>query len=365
MKFITLLFLLLNFNCGSAQTPQNWYKTFTGKLGENSGILYLYKADSNYTGHLWLDKTNDPLSFYYSDIFPNTDSIRILLSNDSILVNLMGLITNDEFNGHIVVTPKNGNSQRSSFHLEADKSGRFTAFNYLVEKGNATLPKKLKNESSCDYSLSTIWPKENNTLSIALEKEISILIGSKTALKNPVTWMSAEKDKFISTWQNQNRNLTQKDASAMGMSLSASQQQYIGVMYENNATITLGNFISVYTGGAHNNYNTTLVNLDKRTGKEITLKNILTEEGIKKLPDYLDSAARKQFDIHNQKPLDQNNFFVTKINPSENFLITSNAIFFLYAPYEIKSFADGEIILRIPFPILEKYLLPSFKKIGS
>jgi Protein of unknown function (DUF3298) len=47
--------------------------------------------------------------------------------------------------------------------------------------------------------------------------------------------------------------------------------------------------------------------------------------------------------------------------PAENFYVTTAGIGFLYAPYEIKSFADGEVNLLVPFSALNAYLQPGFK----
>ena len=47
--------------------------------------------------------------------------------------------------------------------------------------------------------------------------------------------------------------------------------------------------------------------------------------------------------------------------PTENFYITTSGIGFLYAPYELKSFAEGEVNLLVPFSALNTYLQPGFK----
>lgn len=69
-----------------------------------------------------------------------------------------------------------------------------------------------------------------------------------------------------------------------------------------------------------------------------------------------DRVARLQYGVQNNKPLDQNGFLVNKIEPNQNFYVTDNGIGFIYAPYAIKSFADGEINLLVPLTVLKAYL---------
>jgi hypothetical protein len=67
------------------------------------------------------------------------------------------------------------------------------------------------------------------------------------------------------------------------------------------------------------------------------------------------------YNAKNNKPLDQNGFLVKKIMPAINMYVTGSGIGFMYAPYEIKPFSDGEINLLIPFTALKSYLLPGFQ----
>ena len=129
-------------------------------------------------------------------------------------------------------------------------------------------------------------------------------------------------------------------------------------MYENAKYITLANFNSGYMGGAHETYATTISTFNKQTSKKLALTDILNTAGIQALPKLLDQAAREQFAVKNIKPLNQNGFLVTRILPNQNFYLTETGIGFIYAPYSIKSFADGEINLLVPFKALKAYLKP-------
>jgi hypothetical protein len=360
---ITAILFLFNLNIGLGQTSNSWYKVFTGEFGNMNATLHLHKSSDDYSGYIWFDKLQWPMQIYGSQKIDKTDSIHISAGSGPMTVNLTGILTDGDFKGYGSIEKNNSSSKKAKFQLAVNSSGDFTSFDYYFSEGHATLPPKLKNESTCDYSIATIWPKENNTLSKEIKKEVSSLLGSKTTVTNPESLMNTEKNKFISSWQKDNNKLTPKDASEMGLSLTATQDEKIMVMYENPATITLADYSSEYSGGAHNNYATTLICINKKSGRKLSLTDVLTTEGIKLLPAFLDRVARLQYGITNQKPLDQNYFLVHVIKPSTSFYTTSQGIGFLYAPYEIKSFADGEVNLLVPYSVLEKYLKPEFKKL--
>ena len=104
-----------------------------------------------------------------------------------------------------------------------------------------------------------------------------------------------------------------------------------------------------------------MATFSKQNGKQLILADVLNAEGIRRLPSLLDQVARFQYDIKNNKPLDENGFMVKKIEVTKNIYVTGACVGFVYLPYEIKSFAEGEINLVVPFTILKPYLLPGYQ----
>ena len=132
-------------------------------------------------------------------------------------------------------------------------------------------------------------------------------------------------------------------------------------MHENEKLISLAyySFLEA-SGAAHGNFSTTVATFNKQTGKQLQLTDVLNTQGINLLPGILEQVARIMYNAKNSNPLDQNGFLVKKFMPSKNMYVTGSGIGFIYAPYEIKSFADGEINLLVPFAVLKPYLLPGF-----
>ena len=355
--FILIMITLLNSCCAFSQSSTGWYKVFTGKVGNMNATIHLCSSADNYSGYIWFDQNQRPL-FLYAEL-SKSDSLSLSASSGPLSIVLTGILKDHYFNGKSVLQKENSGAKSAGFQLQENTDKIFTPFQYIYTKGSARLLPKIKNESTCEYSSGTVWPASSGKL---LEKEIRTMLGNKTSTAEPAVWMKDVKDKFINSWLKENSKLSQKEAAEMGLSLSVEEDNRIMVMYENEHTITFANYNYAFTGGAHGNYATSLINLYKQTGKIIQLSDVLNAEGIKALPLFLDRVARLQYGITNNRPLDENNFFVKKIEPSKEFYITSGSIGFLFPPYVLKSFAEGEVNLQVPFAALKAYLQPAFKK---
>jgi Protein of unknown function (DUF3298)/Deacetylase PdaC len=359
-SFFSVLFFLLNLFCVKSQTTETWYRVYTGKVGNLSATLHLLKAEKTYSGYMWFSQNQWPMPIFSAEQVAVTDSVNISATSGPISLNLTGLLNNESFNGTSLLEKEGGGSKKAPFELlNTDKS--FTPFLYFSAHDSAKLLPQIKNESTCDYVSATVWPGGNSAPDAALKKQISKMLAMPATVTDPGKWIADGVKKSASTWKKENSKLSPKDASEMGLSLSAQEENRIMVMYENESYITLANYSYAYTGGAHGNYGTSLISINKQSGKQMQMTDILNAAGIKMLPTYLDKVARLQYGVKNNLPLDQNNFLVKSIEPSKNFYVTTSGIGVLYAPYEIKSFADGDVNLLIPFSALKAYLQQGFQ----
>lgn len=358
---ITAIAFLITSLFSTSQTTENWYKVYTGKVGSLSATLHLCKADKNYAGYVWFDKNQWPMPLYYDEPNTKTDSFNMSASSGPISIAFSGVLSSQNYAGNSILTKENSPSKSAAFQLQPVDEKTFTPFEHYFTRGNAKLMPEIKNESEGNYVSATIWPVGNNAFAESIKKQIRQMLTMPATVTQPGKWLNDQKTKFLATWKKENSKMSPKDLADMGLSLSVEEEDRIMVMYENEKYITLANYNFSYTGGAHGNYATTLATLNKQDGKKMQLTDVFTQGGIKALPALLDRVARIQDGITNNSPLDQNNFLVKKIEPSKNFYITTSGIEFLYATYEIKSFADGEVNLLIPFTALVNYLQPTFK----
>jgi len=326
-----------------------------------SATLHLNKAGKKYTGYIWLDQNQWPIPLYSREQVALTDSITFSAGSGPVSLNLTGIFINEKING-IAILEKEGNaSKKAAFELKVNTDKNFTPFEYISAEDSARLLPQIKNESTCTYTSATVWPGGNTAFDMAIKTQISKMLKLPLSTAGPGKGLINFVHKSTLEWKKENSKLSPKDLSEMGLSLSVDEETNIMVMYENEYFLSLAKYSFAYTGGAHGNYGTELVTINKQNYKPEQLTDVLNAAGIKLLPAYLDKVARLQYGIKNNLPLDQNYFLVKKILPSKNFYITTSGIGFLYAPYEIKSFADGEVNLLIPFTALKSYLQPGFK----
>lgn len=101
---------------------------------------------------------------------------------------------------------------------------------------------------------------------------------------------------------------------------------------------------------AHGMYTTFYINYDAVSGKVFTVGDLFTKEGLEKLPETLKSAAADMRGFIGPTEIDG-------IPHGGNFCISADGdIVFVYQPYEVASYAQGEIRIPIAPYVLSSYL---------
>lgn len=363
MKQWLALLLIACGSCVHAQIAQGWYKVLTGKIGEMEATLHLHSAGKRVTGYLWF--ASNPMSMRaYAELKPARDSLIISANANPLTVTLAGKITNGNFEGEATLEKETNAGKHTTFNLREAALPSYTAFDYLYAEDSAKVPAALKNESVAAYHAAALWPKPiaNKPLETTLKASINRIYSNKTTIKEVNILLAGERATFMNGWKKNIAKMTAAEAKDMGMSLSASSENDVEVMYEDERVITLANFQSEYTGGAHENYHTSLININKKSGAILQLSDVLTDEGIRLLPQLLAEVISMQYGFDKTKSLEQNGLFVKLINPSTNFYIANGNLGFYYAPYELLAFAYGEPNLFIPASALAKYIKPGYKQ---
>ena len=123
---------------------------------------------------------------------------------------------------------------------------------------------------------------------------------------------------------------------------------------ENIVSIQLDSY--TYTGGAHGYGATTFLNFDKKKGTELENWELFEDlEGFQKF-------AETKFRIQENIPQDQNinatgfMFEGDSFHLAHNIGYTEDGIQLIYNQYEVASFADGPIVLTLPYAEVNTYL---------
>lgn len=142
-----------------------------------------------------------------------------------------------------------------------------------------------------------------------------------------------------------------------GYALSYDAQTLMHVYWNQAPLLSVGYFRYSYSGGAHGGYSTQVVSYDTRTGRALHYADIFRPEARPRLQALLDAAARRQLGLAPTASL-EGPLFVPRVPVTTNVFLTGGGATFVYAPYEIASFAQGEIRLFLPFAELQPLLQP-------
>lgn len=130
-------------------------------------------------------------------------------------------------------------------------------------------------------------------------------------------------------------------------------------------TFTVGGLVFFYNGGAHGNYASHMENFDVSTGSHIRLNNIVAE------PYKLFAIGEQVFRRHKGVSEGMNlsdagfQFKEDMFYLPETFGVLPEGLLFVYAPYEIASYAEGEQYLLIPYSLIADELTTAYKYLAQ
>lgn len=103
---------------------------------------------------------------------------------------------------------------------------------------------------------------------------------------------------------------------------------------------------------AHGMYTTRYINYDLVSGRVITLRELFTAEGLAKLPDLITAKASQMEGTIGRTE-------ISSLPSNGNFYLNnSGEIVFAYQPYEVASYAQGEVQIPIQAYMLSEILSP-------
>jgi hypothetical protein len=140
-----------------------------------------------------------------------------------------------------------------------------------------------------------------------------------------------------------------------GIGMNYEDQTASYVLYQQGSLLSLGFFHYNFSGGAHGNYSLTPASYDLRTGRRLRYDDIFRPTAAQQLPALLGQAVRPLVGLQPGEPLDKQ-LFVNKMPVSRQVFLTAGGAIFVYQPYEIASYAQGEIHVFVPLASLRPLL---------
>ncbi len=160
----------------------------------------------------------------------------------------------------------------------------------------------------------------------------------------------------------------QEAASAFIESYNADKSQFPDMAGEYFAEISVNEIYSskehlcfemrqyLFTGGAHGYGTTSFMNIDPKTGEELTSKELFKNS--ERFTAFAEKKFRAQQKIEQNNSINENGFWFEndKFYLPESVGFTQDSLIFVYNQYDIASYADGPIELKIALKEAEPFL---------
>ncbi|QNR82790.1 DUF3298 domain-containing protein [Pedobacter riviphilus] len=343
-----------------AQLTESFYKRLEGTIAGKKVVMHLQKVDDDVSGTYyydgaWLNLSTDTLigkdsivlteySFYESYFTPDFKSPHLALKWNG-----------NGFSGHWESGDKTKKYPIALTEKYPEGSYPFSAGIYKDSiKAFSDQPKSPTAEISFEY----LESKSNDEYGNWLNSELKKISGVKSQVDRSIGFKNIAaayfKD-YKTQVAEQQKNGRDNDFQAWMNYTNNSQQS---VNYNDNGYVVIDLLADAYTGGAHGNYSSTMFCLDVMNKKQLALNDIIKIDS-NTLQSILERNLRKEYNIKAKDAL-STILFDDFIKPNNNFYFNANGIAFMYNPYEVASYAQGQIVVFIPYSDLKTYLAPAF-----
>ncbi len=213
-----------------------------------------------------------------------------------------------------------------------------------------------------DYPSITMWMQyvhpiefQNAEVLTKLQIDFENFFFGKNAFRNhSKVNLSRLSDSIISNYRANETDFDTLDASNYMWNWIVMRSIEIFQNSENMLAFSVNEYN--YNGGGHGTGGTTFYTIDLQSGSHVLLTDIFEGSFYEKLGKLITSQLKINYEIPDFDPLTEAGFFQDNIDATENFYVTPAGIAFHYNPYEIASYANGEIEVFLTFEQLQDIL---------
>ncbi len=386
MRFLALLALsALLGGCGTAEEgeaaegkdttasitePAIWYRRYTGTVGSKPVVVHLHRWPGGWVeGSYTYASAGKPISLYrsYEDTAPPTNGTYSLAEDDR--------------SGPLDVRDAGG-APRWSLRLDGPRgTGRWIGVDgtssYAIElredygpdalrlraiayeDSAALLPDRAKPMAHAAYR--TVAPAGGGALSPFIEEEIKARLEIKASGSLEEGLRGLARTYFAdyrSSLDSEARAAISEDLDSYWMAYEESRA--VSVLLNDRGWLVLESNIYTYTGGAHGYGASGFLNIDTRGKRTWGLADVVADTAA--LRPFITAAARSRIGMEEGVTL-RDHYFVAceEIPPTANFYVTPTGLCFVYNPYEIASYAEGQVHLFLPYNRVQMLLTDAFK----
>jgi len=351
-----------------AGVATDFYKRLEGTIAGQPVVMQLCRHGGVYSG-----------TYYYRSA--NGSGEQLIISSDSVLKDPaevylaeFDMSVSDMEETHATLRCRwNGNKltgtwvsgdHKKQFPVdltEAYPEGSY-AFEYLNYSDSlAAVPGK-KDGPVADVSYTYLVPVANDKAGKWLNRQIKrmLYLGDSSEEANIPQLVKQSSRSYLGDYQSSIGEELKGADEGMMASMDYSNSTNLSINFNDNGFVVFEAGVFDYSGGAHGNYGSSMHCLDVYEQKELKLSDIITLDSAG-LQALVETYFRQQYDL---APTDSLNgiLFENALPANDNFYFNDKALGFLYNPYEVASYAQGQIFVSIPFSALSAYLVPAFKE---
>jgi hypothetical protein len=337
-------------------TTRDFYKRLEGSIAEKPIVMHLHQFGEQVEGvyyytdkGLWLTLTQDSVandSIYLSESVPGDNWSEQIQNNAHFIVS----IEKDGIKGRWVSGDKTKSYPITLSEVYPQGSYRFSVQSF-TDSVKALQNKKESPQAQISYTF--VVPQQNDWLDTQVKSVLHL--DSTESFKAGFT---KAKEQYFEQYK---KELPSPDDTT-GMPLAVynyTEMQQLYVRFNQKGFVVLENFFYSFTGGAHGMHGSTFYCYDVANKKQLQLSDITTADSATLQP-LVEKYFRKQYRI--KEPSLKGVLFDRHISANNNFYFNRNGIGFVYNPYEVASYAQGQVNVFVPFSELKLFLNPEFAK---
>jgi hypothetical protein len=341
--------------------PENFYKRFQGIIGDRNVVINLSRTGKNFTGTY--DYNGIPVNLVTDKII-SQDSI--ILTEDGLAdhytedaVTTTGVKLHLKWTGTVFSGIRADGKEKSSIRLEETYPEGSYAFKIATYADSVQAFLKKKDSPVAHINYEYLMPSGNTPQEVWLDKQMKKALDLQKPASSWAAGIKNDATSYLNAYKDEIREMgSQADESSAILNYYKTQNLYM--YYNGNGFVVIKHLFDGYSGGAHNNYATSLYCFDVQNQKHLTLSDVLKIDSIS-LQKLVEKNFRVQYKVEPDSAL-TTLLFEDHLAANKNFFFDKTGISFLYNPYEVASFAQGQIIVSVPYKDLKKYLNPAFVK---
>ena len=336
----------------------SFYKRLEGTIAGKKVVMHLQKVEDDVSGFYyydgsWLNLSTDTLIGKDSMVLTEYSFYESYFTQDSKSPHLKLKWNGNGFDG----TWESGDeTKKYPIALKEKYPEGSYQFNAGIYEDSVKAFANQAKSPAAQISFEYLESKNSDEYGNWLNTELKKILGIKAQVERTIGFKNIAADYFKDYKLQVAEQNSNGDDYEGWMNYTNNSQQ--SVNYNDNGYVVIDFLADAYTGGAHGNYSSVMYCLDVKNKKQMVLSDIVKIDS-NTLQDILERNLRKEYNIKANNAL-STVLFDDFIKPNNNFYFNANGIAFMYNPYEVASYAQGQIVVFIPYSDLKAYLVPVF-----